>query len=492
MASLDTRITRRRLLAFSALVAATAITACGGSSSSTATTAPAAGNATAAPKPTTAVAATTAPAAATSAPAATTAPAASAPSTTGGASPAATAAKITTQGNLKFMRGSGNDAFWDKMYAGFKAKTGVTVESVINTGTVEDGTVPTALKSGSGPDVVNINSGPARIGFLAQAGLIKQLDDSYAKFNWTDRLVPFAIDRLKNQGKIFQGKFWEIPNSVDVIYWDYNKDVYQKVGIKPPDTFDEMVANFDKLKAGGVTAVNLGVRSSFAGGWLFGNLIQAAAGTNAVKDVLFADGKWDQPEFVHAAQILQDWVKKGYISPASTTLMDSEVVPIFENKQAGTYCVGTWLIPTMTGDKVDITNVDAFVMPTIAPTGSKLPTGGFGNSFIVAANTKNPDAALAWMDYLVSEDYVQALMDNPANGTIPAAKVPASAKPKTALLQKAVDILAKDGTGYNPSVHVVAAITTAYYDALQGILGGLTAPDKAMANVQAAKVKAAS
>jgi len=79
------------------------------------------------------------------------------------------------------MRGSGNDAFWDKIYAGFKAKTGVTVESVINTGTVEDGTVPTALKSGSGPDVVNINSGPARIGFLAQAGLIKQLDDSYAE-----------------------------------------------------------------------------------------------------------------------------------------------------------------------------------------------------------------------------------------------------------------------------------------------------------------------
>jgi len=312
------------------------------------------------------------------------------------------------------------------------------------------------------------------------------------KFNWTDRLVPFAIDRLKNQGKIFQGKFWEIPNSVDVIYWDYNKDVYQKVGIKPPETFDEMVANFDKLKAGGVTAVNLGVRSSFAGGWLFGNLIQAAAGTNAVKDVLFADGKWDQPEFVHAAQILQDWVKKGYISPASTTLMDSEVVPIFENKQAGTYCVGTWLIPVLTGDKVDVTNIDSFVMPTISPTGSKLPTGGFGNSFIVAANTKNSDAALAWMDYLVSEDYVQGLMDNPANGTIPAAKVPASAKPKTALLQKAVDILAKDGTGYNPSVHVVAAITTAYYEALQGILGGLTAPDKAMANVQAAKVKAAS
>lgn len=477
---------RRTFIAGLAAMAGSAIlAACGGGPSSTATAAPVTGNATAVPKPTTAAASTTANA--TVAPAATTAS-----TTTGTASAPAKPVTIATQGNLKFMRGSGNDPFWEKIATGFKAKTGVTVESVINTGTVEDGTVPTALKSGSGPDVVNINSGPARIGFLAQAGLIKQLDDAYAKFNWNDRLTPFAVDRLKNQGSIFQGKLWEVPNSVDVIYWDYNKDVYQKVGIKPPDTFDEMVANFDKLKAAGVTAINLGVRSGFAGGWLFGNLLQAAAGKDAVQQVLFGEGKWDQPEFIHAAQILGDWVKKGYVPQSSTTLTDQQVIPIFENKQAGTYCVGTWLIATYATDKADITNVDAFVMPTITAAGSKLPTGGFGNSFVIAANTKNLEASQAWLDYLISEDYVQALMDNPANGTIPAAKVPASAKPKTALLQKAVNILAKDGTGYNPSVHVVAAVTTAYYDALQGILGGLTAPEKAMADVQAAKVKAST
>ena len=486
MVSLNTQITRRRILGYGALAtAASILAACGGGTASTATAVPAAGSATTVPKPTTVAASVTANA--TAAPAATTAS-----NTTGAASAAAKPVTIATQGNLKFMRGSGNDPFWEKIATGFKAKTGVTVESVINTGTVEDGTVPTALKSGSGPDVVNINSGPARIGFLAQAGLIKQLDDAYTKFNWNDRLTPFAVDRLKNQGSIFQGKLWEVPNSVDVIYWDYNKDTYQKVGIKAPDTFDEMVEIFDKLKASGVTAVNLGVRSSFAGGWLFGNLLQAAAGKDAVQQVLFGAGKWDQPEFVHAAQILADWVKKGYISQASTTLTDAQVVPIFEQKQAASYCVGTWLIPTLATDKADITNIDAFVMPTITAAGSKLPTGGFGNSFIIAANTKNLDAAQAWLDYLISEDYMQALMDNPANGTIPAAKVPASAKPKTALLQKAVDILAKDGTGYNPSVHVGAAVTTAYYDALQGILGGLTAPEKAMADVQAAKVKAGS
>ena len=134
----------------------------------------------------------------------------------------------------------------------------------------EDGTVPTALKSGAGPDVVLINSGPARIGFLAQAGLTKPLDEVYKQLNWSARLVPFAINRLKNQGKVFQGKIWEVPWSLDVIYWNYNKDVYAKAGLKPPDTYYEMIANFEKLKAAKLYPLTVGVRSGFAdpqAGW---------------------------------------------------------------------------------------------------------------------------------------------------------------------------------------------------------------------------------
>src|SRR5581483_2671073 len=254
-----------------------------------------------------AAAATPAPAAAataapTTAPAVAATPAAGATTAAQGTPAAAKPAGAGAPGGtLKLMRGGGNDAFWSKVFDGFKAKTGITVETITNTGTVEDGTVPTALKSGAGPDVVLINSGPARIGFLAQAGLTKPLDDVYKQLNWTDRLVPFAVNRLKNQGKIFQGKIWEVPWSLDVIYWNYNKDLYGKVGIKAPDTYDEMIANFEKLKAAKIYPVTLGVRSSFAGGWLFGNLMQAMIGRDGVADVLFGEGKWDQPGLVQAA-----------------------------------------------------------------------------------------------------------------------------------------------------------------------------------------------
>jgi hypothetical protein len=47
------------------------------------------------------------------------------------------------------MRGGGNDAFWSKVFDGFKAKTGITVETITNTGTVEDG--PSRRRSSRAP-----------------------------------------------------------------------------------------------------------------------------------------------------------------------------------------------------------------------------------------------------------------------------------------------------------------------------------------------------
>jgi raffinose/stachyose/melibiose transport system substrate-binding protein len=442
-------------------------------------------------------AATPAPAAAATA-APTTAPAAAATPASGATTavqgtPAAAkpAGAGTPGGTLKLMRGGGNDAFWSKVFDGFKAKTGITVETITNTGTVEDGTVPTALKSGAGPDVVLINSGPARIGFLAQAGLTKPLDDVYKQLNWTDRLVPFAVNRLKNQGKIFQGKIWEVPWSLDVIYWNYNKDLYGKVGIKAPDTYDEMIANFEKLKAAKIYPVTLGVRSSFAGGWLFGNLMQAMIGRDGVADVLFGEGKWDQPRLVQAAATLQDWVKKEYIPQAATTLTDQQAYPLFLNKQAANYCVGTWFVPTMAEAKADMENVDTFSQPPITKeNSSRMPTGGFGSSYVVAANARDPDTAYKYLDYYMTDEVTLLIVNYPNQGTNPPVKIPPGAKPNR-FLAKSLDILAHDGTGYNPSVHVVATITNTYYQSLQGLLGGQTTPQQAMADIQAAKVKAA-
>ena len=364
--------------------AAGILAACGGADgagSATNTAAPAAPVMSAAPAqatsgstaapvaPAGSAASTTAPSAMTSVPAVPipSAQAGNASATTGTTIMAAAAPKPMVKGKIQVMRGTGNDDYWNGIVADFKTKTGVIVDMVVTTGNVDDGTIPTALKSGSGPDTVNVNSGPSRVGFLAQAGLIRPLDDVYKTYGWESKLVPAVLERLRNQGKIYQNKVWEFPATIDVIYWDYHKDVYAKAGIKPPTTFDEMNANFDKLKAMGVYPLHLPARTNTPPGWLFGNLVQAAAGRDGVADVLFADGKWDQPSFLQAATTLSNWSKKEYISKEVATLTDVEAYPIFAGKKSGTYCVGTWAISSLVDNMADLDNIDTFEMPKITP-----------------------------------------------------------------------------------------------------------------------------
>ncbi len=472
------QLTRRHILALGALAAASIVSACGDESAAS----------TATPAPRATAGGTTAPVAATAPPAAA---ATAAPMTTAApAGMAAAMARPMLKGKLTVMRGTGSDAYWNDRVADFKAKTGVAVEMVVTTGNVDDGTIPTALKSGSGPDAVNVNSGPSRVGFLAQAGLIRPLDDVYKTYGWEAKLVPAVTERLRNQGKIYQGKVWEFPATIDVIYWDYHKDVYAKVGVKAPATFDEMNANFDKLKASGVYPVHLAARTNTPPGWLFGNIVQAVVGRDGVADVLFGTGAWDQPGFVQAAQVLADWSKKEYISKEVAALTDMEAYPIFAAKKSSSFCVGTWAINSLTDQMADFDNIETFAMPKITPQGSSIPTGGFGNSWVVAADSKNPDAAFAWIDYIFSDEVVKVGLESPRASNIPTVKIPAGVVPKTKLLAKAIEVLGRDGTGYNPSVHLPPTVATLYFETLQGIVAGLIAPDKGMANIQAARVKA--
>jgi raffinose/stachyose/melibiose transport system substrate-binding protein len=79
-------------------------------------------------------------------------------------------------------------------------------------------TVKTALASGTGPDVIFYDAGPGYAGVLAQAGLIRPLDDVAARHGWTHRIL--AASR---QGATINGKLYGLPLQVDLIGVYYNK-----------------------------------------------------------------------------------------------------------------------------------------------------------------------------------------------------------------------------------------------------------------------------
>ena len=91
-------------------------------------------------------------------------------------------------------------------------------------------TLQTALNSGSGPDVFYYDTGPGFAGVLAEAGLLRPLDELYAS-GALDHLYPWTRERTT-----FGGKTYGIGNAVEFLSVDYNADVLAEHGVTDPTT----------------------------------------------------------------------------------------------------------------------------------------------------------------------------------------------------------------------------------------------------------------
>jgi raffinose/stachyose/melibiose transport system substrate-binding protein len=343
---------------------------------------------------------------------------------------------------------------------------------------VESGKLPTLLQSGiEPPDVILMNAGPGRVSILSDVNLIQPLNDLYEKNKWKDDLRTFAYDLISKGENIY-----EVPHMIDAIGMFYNKDVFEKHGVEVPTNKDEFLKALQTLKDEGVAPITVGARNGYAIGWIFGVMMESVMGTEKVVELLYGDGKWNDPKVVEVAQMMADWVEKGYITKESVTQTQPDSKFRFLSKQAAIEAEGTYLITDLADQKLE-DSVNMFMMPSFVDGDVAQPVGGIGLTWVVPSKAKDVEYAEKWMDFILSEDYSNIVLNLPDYNFIPASKASESIEPVGDVLKSAMESI-EDGSGYNPSVFMGVEAKEAYYQNLQGLVGGLVTPQEAMDNIE--------
>ena len=137
-------------------------------------------------------------------------------------------------------------AMWPPLFEAFMKKyPNVKIEAnVAGIEVIDSGQLKLALQAGTGPDLMQIDAAPSRMGLLANAGLLLALDDYYSKLNWK-----FADWTMRSV--IYGGKKYGIPLEVDLIGVNYNKKIYSGIGVGEPKTYEEYLATLKKIKGAG-------------------------------------------------------------------------------------------------------------------------------------------------------------------------------------------------------------------------------------------------
>ena len=144
----------------------------------------------------------------------------------------------------------------------------------------------------------------------------------------------------------------------------YNTKSFEKAGIAaPPKTWNELMADCDKLKAAGFTPFN----APASGGWMpFIWFSQLVLGTNPDAFVGLTSNKvaYDGPEVHKAFQIWEDMYKKGYF----TDPREQDDSKFFADGSAAMFLIGDWhsgQFATM-GMKPGV-DFKTFLMPSVSP-----------------------------------------------------------------------------------------------------------------------------
>ncbi len=369
---------------------------------------------------------------------------------------------------------------WNKLKADFEAANpGVTVEYMPPTGTISNGAVQAAIQSNAGPDVLLTNSGIGRVTTVVNAKLIQPLTAQYSDLGWKDKIFPWLYDILGSQ---FGGEIYEVPDGIDAIGLWYHKDIFAENGWTIGGGWADFEALLQQIKDKGLEPLAVGPRNGANGGHLMGNFFQSAAGSSAMGDVVNGNKPWTDAEPVLGAERVVDFAKRGFISPNMGGLDQEGAMRLWINKRAAIFFGGPWFIGNARAGDYPLENMGFATIPTDLPGESK-PTGGIGWSWMIPTSSKQPELAVKWIDFILSEDVMRFRAEHATGNQISPREMP-GVKPVVPVMSD-IFAAAANGVGYNPSVYVPGSVTDTYFQVIQGLIGGQISPADGMAQLQA-------
>jgi raffinose/stachyose/melibiose transport system substrate-binding protein len=181
--------------------------------------------------------------------------------------------------------------------------------------------IKTALGAGEGPTMI-WGWGGGGLKSYVEANQVEDLTDWFSQNAAVkDKIFPGAFGAATVGGKIYAMPI----ETVQPIVLFYNKKVFEKVGVEPPKTWDDIMALVPKFNAKKIAPFSLGGQSRWTNMMWLELLLDRSAGPEVFNKV-FAGEKdaWSDPAVLDMLTKIQDLIKAdGFVKGFSSITADS-------------------------------------------------------------------------------------------------------------------------------------------------------------------------
>jgi raffinose/stachyose/melibiose transport system substrate-binding protein len=404
-----------------------------------------------------------------------------APKPADAAKPAAAAAAAQPSGPAKIRHytwlGGPQKDLYDKMLQEYMdSHPGIEIshESVAGTGaaTYPD-VIKTGMAAGSPPDLF-FNWGGSQSAPFIDAGGILALDDKYQQRGWDKLFFPWVMDSIKRKGKT-----WGIPKGANGIAPWYRKDLFDKVGIGVPKTYDELEENNRKLKAAGITPMTIGGKFGWNTMRLLDYLMEVTAGPELHSKLQYLQESWDRKEVVESYKLLKKWIDEQWLTPGFLTVAPNDaLLPWYKGDAAMIFGTSTQEAVIKTAEQ-DIQKYDFFLPPTGQ---TPFRFGAYPHQLMVAQVSPVVEPVLDLATWIsqpdVQKKYFAAFGSTATIGARPDEK-------EWARSVKWLDILEKQKDVYPPTDQAFyKELMDGYFEVQDGIVAGQITPEDGAKRMQ--------
>lgn len=323
----------------------------------------------------------------------------------------------------------------------------------------------------------------------------------YAKAEWGDDWTSVYDNVTQSQlqlgNKDGDDGHYILPIETQDIYVEYNKTLFEQLGLKVPTTYDELVEVSKTLRDNGYAPLFFGG----ADGWQHVNLLLMC--TSQISDTLFdecqnGEKAWTCDEMKQAMTNYKKLFDDGVMQDGSLSSTSySDGTTLFLAGQAGMMLLGSWWAQEYTSEDVSdaVANwdYDYFYLPALEEgLSDSKAIGGVDFGYGITKNCENPD--LAWkalVSFATGEGAQEIANDMNNHLSYPNIEPDTSAMVERDGLQNVVDEFNRSGkdiaAGLVNQKIAEPTIETAIQEAMQGLIGGTYSVDEATQHIQDAQ-----
>lgn len=257
--------------------------------------------------------------------------------------------------------------------------------------------IKTMVQAGEQPDVFYYNAGGLLKAFV-DAGAVMPLND-YLDEETRSRIIEGTLSNMT-----FDGKIYGLPYTLACSVMYCNTELFEKHGVKIPETWDELLEAVRTFSAAGVTPMAVGGKDRWPTNMYMDIINLRFAGYDECYNAFYKteNGSFLTENWVKSVEAFVELVNAGaFPRDAAALTRDESEVPFYAG-QIPMYVNGQWTAANCQADSSAIKGKTvAIKFPAVEGKDTAYDfMGGAAEQFCVSANTQHPEEAFLLCRYI--------------------------------------------------------------------------------------------